>query len=455
MKKFYYKILLLSLVTLLMGCSSDYVNVVPKSSVALASVDLTALNTKGGTSDLGALKALLPIDDIKECGLDFSEKVYAFEDNDGSLGLVAKVSDSDDLDKCIEDMKQKGFCSDITENRGCKFTVVHSLFMLGYTDYALLLMGPSIGAAQTELQRKMAKRLKADKDGGARETELFERLENQEAALAFVGQAQALPDKLSSLLTLGAPEGTSPSDIYVALTFDTALDGALCISGESFSFKGDVDKALKTAASKYRPISGKYLKAIPADALLTMICGVNGEDYIKQLRTNQAIRSVLVGLNTAIDMDKMLKSVNGDMLMTVHSIDGDKMDFQMVADSKAHSWLDDVEYWKQSCPVGTKITDWNMMPNAFHLTSQDWNVYFGLTPSAQLFFGSNEHLAISAGKSAENTLPESIMKIIEGNRLCLLVNIEVMASDIDSTGMAKSILQSVLGENKTIVFSIK
>lgn len=453
MEKICFKLLALLIVATLTACSTDYVDVIPRSSVALASVDLSDMDMKEGAG-LETLKSLLPVDDVKDCGLDLSEKIYAFEDGDGSLGLVAKVADSGDLDECIESMKQKGYCSDVTESKGCKFTVVHSLFVLGYTDDALLLMGPSIGAAQAELQRKMAKRLKADKDGGARETELFERLDNQQAAVALVAQAQALPEKVSSLLTLGAPEGTSPSDIYLSLAFDNAVDGTLYISGESFSFNKDVDKALKAAAAQYRPVSGKYLKAIPADAALSMICGVNGEDYIKQLRSNPALRSLLVGLNTALDIDKMLKSVGGDMLMTVRSIGGDKMDFLMIADSESRLWLDDVDYWKQSCPEGTKITDWKNA-GTYHLSSDDWNVYFGLTTANQLFFGSDEPLALTAGKPASNPLPEAVTKKIEGTRLSLIVNIDAMVSAIDGTGMAESIVRSLLGDTKTMVFSIK
>ena len=71
---------------LLMSCSnSDYVNVVPRESVAMAAIDMGDGEWAMGNGEWS----------LENFGVDLSSKMYAFETPDGTLGLVAKVDDSD------------------------------------------------------------------------------------------------------------------------------------------------------------------------------------------------------------------------------------------------------------------------------------------------------------------------------------------------------------------------
>lgn len=437
---------------LLTACSTDYVNVIPTGSTAIAAIDMTSLakrNQQAGT----ALKSLLNVDDVKDCGLDLNEKLYAFETADGSLGLVASVSSERDLRNWLSKLAETGDCSSLVERKNCQFCTLHSNFVIGFTNDALLIMGPSVGAQQAKTQLTMAKLLKADGDN-IRETKMFERLEQEQGSIALVAQAQALPDKIAAPLTLGAPKGTSPTDIYIAATIGIDGDGIVDITGENFSFNKDIDKALKTAAQQYRPISGKYIQAIPNGALMAIACGVDGEDYISQLRSNEALRTLLIGLNTVIDIDMMLKSVKGDMLITVPSATEGKMEFQMVADCGDKKWLQDVDYWKKSCPDGARIDNWHG-DSSFHFANSEWNAYFGLTPSGQLFFGSNEQLALTAGQPANSQLPDDVRERLQGKRLCLVVALAALAQANADATTATVLAKTMLGDIKTIVYSIR
>jgi len=437
---------------LLTACSTDYVNVVPSNSTAIAAIDMASI-AKQNQQDGTALKQLLHVDNVDDCGLNLNEKLYAFETADGSLGLVAAVNSSRDLREWLTKLAETGDCSAIVERKNCQFCTLHTNFVVGFTDDAMLIMGPSVGAQQAKTQLTMAKMLKAE-DNDIRETKMFERLERQQGMIALVAQAQALPDKIAAPLTLGAPKGTSPSDICIAASIEIGGNGIVDITGENFSFNNDIDKALKTAAQQYRPISGKYIKAIPNGALMAMACGVDGEQYINQLRSNEALRTLLIGLNTAIDIDMMLKSVKGDMLITVPSATEETLEFQMVADASNQDWLQDVDYWKKSCPMGAKISDWND-GSSFHFTSDDRNVYFGLTPNGQLFIGSSEPLAKTAGQPASQQLPADVQKRMEGKRLCLVLGVEAMAAANSNAKTATEMVKSLLGDIKTIVYSIR
>lgn len=441
-----------AIVPLLTACSTDYVNVIPQGSTALLSINPTSVGS--GVNDAKLLAQLLHIDNVEDCGIDLSERLYAFEAPDGSLGAVARVSSASDLETLFNDLSKTGLCTKLTERKGFKFTVVHGSFVAGFSDDALLIMGPSVGAAQAELQNTMAKYLKADEDDGIRETEMFERLEQMQGAVNVVAQAQAFPDNIAAPLTLGAPKGTSPTDVYIAASMELKGDGVVCITGENFSFNDSVDKALKAAAAQYVPITETFVKSISSTNLFTMICGVNGEEYIKQLRSNEAFRTMLLGLNTAIDIDMMLKSVKGDMLISVPQTDGDKIDFQMVAQTGNSKWLDDVAYWKTSCPDGSKIIDWQGK-RSFHFTSTDWNVYFGLNQSDELFFGSSEQLATTAGQQSATPVSQDVQQMVLGKRLCLVVSLQAIAKAKPEAQTALALLRPMFGDIKTIIYSIK
>lgn len=438
-------------IPILASCSSDYVNVIPSDSIALLSIDMAEM-AKTGRQDGGMLKTLLQVNDINDCGIDLTEKIYAFEAPDGSLGLVCKVADSDDLGNWIKKLSKKQICTPLKERKGCQFTVLNGNFIIGFSDDAMLIMGPSIGSAQAELQRQMTNLLKAD-DNATRETRMFEKLESLNGPITLVAQAQALPQKFTAPLTLGASKGASPADILIAASITFGDNGVLSITGENFSFDKSIDNSLKEAASQYLPVTGKYLSSINGHALLTMVCGVNGEEYIKQLRNNDAFRTLLLGLNTAIDIDMMLKSVKGDMVVTINGAKADHMDFQIVADVSNKSWLKDVDYWKQSCPEGSTITNWKKK-DSFHFSSKDWNAFFGLNDN-QLFFGSTEDLAEKAGKTSTTPLPNNLQNMIKNKRLCLVLGVEAMADIKPELKTATRLLRPVLGDIKTIVYSIK
>ncbi len=442
--------------TLMSSCSTDYVNVIPKGSTALMSLDLTKMAAQSGIDDsdrAAMLKAALDIDDANDCGIDLRQKVYAFETTDGTLGMVAAVSSKGDLEKWIGRLADSHKCSKPTEKKGFMFAVLHNSFVVGYSSDALLIMGPSVGSAQAELQRRMAKWLKADEEDGIKDSRLFERLEAMDSPVALVAQAQALPDKLAALFTIGAPKGTAPTDIYIAATMNSNGKGQLDIAGESFAFDPSTDKALKDAASAYKPIGGHLLNRIPANAAMAVACGLNGEEYIKQLHGNDAIRALLAGLNTALDIDKMIRSIDGDVIVAMPTVGEEKSSFLMVAQTANADWLADVDYWKKSCPSGSTITN-GSKPGTFVLRSQDCNVCFGHN-SNELTIASSEQLANDAGTTGQQSASTVAQDDVKGRKLCAVANVKAIVGNHPEASAATSMLKPFFGEVGTVVFSMK
>ena len=162
MKRLYKNLVFMGLAItflLLSSCSgSDYLNAIPKKSTALISVDMKQMTADKSDEDkAGMLKTLLHVDDVDNCGIDVSEKLYLFETADGNLGLCAKVSSEDGVSDWLATLAKKHIATEVTERKDFHFSVLKNSWLVGYSDEALLVMGPVVADAQAQLQQQMVK----------------------------------------------------------------------------------------------------------------------------------------------------------------------------------------------------------------------------------------------------------------------------------------------------------
>jgi len=278
----------LAVLSFFFSCSdSDYADTIPSNSVALMSVDVSRMNASGGMS---LLAQLFQVDDLDESGLDFGSKVYAFETIDGNFGMCAKVADSDALSKCIENQAEKGKWAKITERDGLKFTSVASSWVVGFSDNAMLIIGPATVAAQPEVRRWMTRYFKQSKEGGITSTKLFERIDTMTSPMALVAQCSALPDKLVAPFTLGVPADADLSRVLVAAEMHME-NGCLNIAGETFSFDKDTDEAIKKSFGKFRGIGSKYVSCVSEDAAWAFFANVKGSDFLPMVQANKSLQA--------------------------------------------------------------------------------------------------------------------------------------------------------------------
>lgn len=437
------------------SCSgSDYINAIPASSTALISIDMQKMAEDNHLEDkAGVLKSLLHVDDVSQCGIDISEKLYLFEASDGNLGLCAKVSSESDLEDWLNQLADKQrLCTKVTERKGYHFAVLKNSWVVGFSDEALLVMGPVVADAQSELQRQMVRYLKADEEQGVKGRPMFERLDTISSPMAMVAQAQALPEKFVAPFTLGAPKNADASQVVIAAEMQIK-NGMLRIVGETFSFNQEIDKALKESAGNYRPIKGKYVMSMPDDAMVGVFMNVDGKKFLPMMQSNEGIRQLLLGINSAIDMDNIIRSVDGDMSIVMPSFSDSNLKMTMAAQLAHSKWLADVGYWKESCKKGTSIADWGK--NSYYYTDGKTSFYFGVTDDLQFFSGSDELLASYSVRESNHPIAAEIRKEILGQKLALVVNLAKSGSGSDAMSAISGLLSPVFGNLNTVVYTLK
>lgn len=428
---------------MLSSCSGDdYINAIPESSTLLMSTN-TAKLTGVGSQQL--LKSLLHFKNIDKTGIDFSANVYFFEDARYNIGLCAKVSDDDKL----ADMLQQAGCR-VEKRRGFRFALLQGNWIVGFSDVSVLLMGPVIPAAIDEMKGQMVQYLKQGEDEGIKGTPLMERLQAIDAPMAMVCQASALPEQFITPFTIGAPRDASPSDIMIAASMEVSR-GRLLISGQTFSFKKQIDEALKKAQQTYRPIKGDYVKTMSTSDGMGLFMNIDGKNFHKLIRQNRGVSTMLMGINTAIDMDNIIKSIDGDMALIASGLGNDKLQMMMGAKLGNSNWLKDVAYWKQSVPKGGRIGDWGK--NCFYYTGNQTAYYFGVTDDMQYMSGGSKDEALRSIRPSQNPINTELQQLIIGNKLVMLINFEALK---DQKAQAiTSMLKPLFGELNTIVYTMK
>ncbi len=447
------------MILVLSSCSgSDYINAIPKKSTAIISVDMQQMaDGKSDRDKAEMLKSLLHIEDASKSGIDVSEKLYLFETADGNLGLCAKVKSAGDVEEWLASLAKQRLATAVTERKGFHFSVLKNSWLVGFSDDALLVMGPVVADAQAQLQQQMAKYLKADEDDGITVSPMFACLDSIASPMAMVAQAQALPEKFVAPFTLGAPKDSDPSQVVIAAEM-SVTDGILQIKGETFSFDKEMDAALQKASKTYRPIKGQYVKSMPGDALAGIFMNVKGEEFLPMIQSNRGLQTLLMGINQAVDMDNIIRSVDGDLAFVMPSLTDADMKMMMAAQLAHSKWLGDVDYWKQSCPAGAKIANWGK--NAYLYTDGKTSFYFGVTDDLQFYSGSDELTAQFAVKPSNHPIPANVQRLIVGQKLAMVVNLGKSENGTkggkdDVISAVTGLLNPIFGNLNTVVYTLK
>lgn len=447
--------LVLSVLSLVSCSNNDYLNAIPANSIAVIAVDVPkiAAGNKGNTPQLNLLKNILKVENPAECGIDVTSKLYLFESADNNLGLVARVSDEGNLNSWLNKLAESGYCEKTSERGGHRFTTIKGAFVAGFSGSAAVIMGPTIASQQASVRQQIAKYLEQDEEDGIKSSPLFLHLDSIYAPIALVSQAAALPDKLAAPLTLGAPKGADASQIIISAGLKSDNNDCLKISGKLFSFNSDIDKAIKKSMETFRPITRKYIGTMDEGAAAGAFMNVDGKKFIETLHANKSFMALLAGVNTAIDIDNIIKSVNGDMAIVIPQFSDKGSLMQMGAQLGSKDFLSDIGYWKQSCPKGGRIIDWNK--DAYYYTDGSMSYYFGVTADLQYYSGGASESAKQSINTAPKPLSNAIQSEIEGKRLCIVLNIATLLDGKDEAKALLPLVKPLLGNVNKIIYSIK
>lgn len=434
----------------LTACSgNDYLHAIPATATAIVRLRTAQIADKEAMES--AVRTMLPVENIAESGIDCTSDIYAFETVDGNFGLCAKIKDADTFADTVDKLAGKGKCSKARKQGKFRFSDVDNAWAVGFSDKSLVVMGPVSAATLPDAQRRIAGMLRQDEEASIVARPMFEKLDSLEGNLTMVAQAQALPEKLVAPLTIGTPKDADASQVLIAASFDRK-DGVVSVTGETFSFSKSIDAELKKAQGVLRKINGNYTKAMPAKYMFGLFANVEGKAFLPLLQGNKQMQALLAGLNTAIDFDNILRSVDGDLAIMSNGLTADNMGMTMLAHVEKPVWTADVDYWKQSCPKGNSITGDN---GHWCYNSANGGFSFGL--AADTFYGTTDKAMIPASSQpvCEAPMAKDVQDAVAGKRMAIVMNIDSAIGGGVVPGGIGNMLHGLLGGVKSIVYIMK
>ena len=190
---------------------------------------------------------------------------------------------------------------------------------------------------------------------------------------------------------------------------------------------------------------------------------VNGEQFLPLIQHEETFSAFLAGANMAVDLNNIIKSIDGEVALSALSIGkSNSDDFSFVAELAHSHWIADVDYWKTSCPKGSSIGDWGK--GAYYYTDGSKSYYFGvkneqekeLASSSPLVFfsGSTRELAQRTLLSASAPVSQDVLSGIENERFVAIVNLQNLESKGAPWPLVRSVLSHLLGDVHTAVYVI-
>lgn len=352
--------------------NNEYQTVIPKDAGFVASLNFKTLlkDVDIPEESMKTLKSLLGmmfsghdrdkveefIDGETSFGIDLSAPLYLFNSPDCPLGISMKIASEDDFDNLIDLLIRQNLCEKAKEKDGIKWSSFLKDFKIAYNDNTLLICANGS-------EKNMKRLFDTDEKNSFVATPNYERMSANNSPLSlFANLAFIEDDNLEAFKSI-LPAGVRFDDTN--LFTEVILEkGHADLNAELFSNKENIQKLLEDADKNFQKINGDFIKA-PENFFVWFGMGVKGEDLLNKLKAYGDLNGMLMFMDRAIDIPKIIKAIDGDLAVVVPEL---PMDGQpkvvLAAKTQNTDFLKDVDYWQE------QMKDWN-----FRMVENDKNDY--------------------------------------------------------------------------------
>lgn len=346
------------------------------------------------------------IETPENTGLDFNAPLCVFRTS--AVYLVAKINDVNALKSFFATMKQDGVASSVRESGGLYNTLLFDACEIYFDDATLLLCISSDEYGNVPSSKNIKRLFQLD------EEEMFIYSDKYKEVTSKAGNADVATYH-SHYLSEGKIELLSSLNLEAnRFVLNTCV----------FNADKRINRMLDEIDKHTCLLKGRFAGIYENLPFLCGCVGVDGEWMIEFLKSNQELRSLLLVLERGIDIEKMVRSVNGDLAFVISDFtklnSGKIPDITVIADVKNTDFLNDVDYWASSMDnYGMKMH--KIAENQYILTFEDMLLNWGVTPENELFFSTSP--SFSAANIHKQTNVHAPYKV-QGNKLFMYTNLE-------------------------------
>ncbi len=422
--------------------NSNYRNAIPANAQLVAAVDIASIVDKSGLGDkkyidklkqeLGGIvpeetlnQATSYIQQAEKTGIDFRQKIYVFTTPDQCVCLLAKVADKSMLNKLITDLAKDGTCDKPTEKDGTVWTKILGEMPAAFNDDALIAMMPTDGFNNPKVAIK--EMLEQDQKNSFFATDKAKTFDKAKGDITFSASLAALPKNLLGTYSSLLPKGVRPSEVETTISL-AFLDGKISLKQELSSQNDKLKALLEETNSNTKKIKGLYLDKSSDKSWFWASAGINGEWLLTQLKKADQFKQQLFLAERAIDIEKMIKSIDGDLMISLQLPNGmqlDNMPYLVAGKTKDQDFLKDVDYWTTSMrEYGLTMTQSG--DKQYKLVAEDMTFFWGTRPDDLYFTSSPELVQPTLNGPGSQKLKELKDEILN-SKLYVFVDFQQMA----------------------------
>ena len=451
MKKFQFISALVMVVLALCSCTNtDYQNVIPANASLVVKVDMKSIAEKSDFKNskwmeeldgsLGAVVSGKDMKSVKEyvagpmkIGIDFSMPLYFFMMADETMGMTMKVSDEDHVKDFLLLLNKQGLASKPQEKDHWMCGTLIDDIYYSY-DGTTFLMLASMKGKNTTISR-MARELTALKESDSFvSTEAFGRLNEEEKdVVMYVMSAQMI----ESLKMAG---GVLPPSIYKDVEALASLDfaqGEARIMGKLFAKTKDAQHLIDEANANLKKMNGRYLDKVSDDAAIWIGAGVKGEWLLEKIKENKELKTMLFATERAVDVEQMLKAMDGDVSLELPLLDTEKVDYVLQAELNNTDFLADVNDWKLSQKdYGIEMKE--LEPQQYQLMLDGQTYRWGVRDK-DLYWATPR--AVEHAENSADAKLKAYREQIEDSRLFLFVDWAKLAKGLSLSSNVALVMQ--------------
>jgi len=458
----------LVLVALASCHKTDYIQVIPQESSCVVSANIAKMATDGDLANsnlMGVVNQYMGlitagdakqqfqhyVDNPADLGIDFTQPVYFFMAGD-ITGVTMRVADDDDVEKFVQMLNSQGLCSNVQTTDGVKLTQFLDDIVFAYNAHTMLML-VNVGGSLVQTRQIAAQLMKQDKGSSFVETEAYDEMDDlsDRDIVAYTNGAALSGELLESVKSL-LPTGIRPVDIelFSSVAFEK---GKAVLSAEITGKSQTAQKLLDDGNENFHKIEGRYLE--PQEGFATWIAmGVKGSWLLEHLKQNPKAKQTLLMLERAIDVEAIIRSVDGDVAITLSKdFDTEKglagADFMLIANVENTDFLKDVDYWQKTMKqYGVSMS--RTKGNDYVLKASDYSLNWGVD-GKDVYFASAKMFAANA-TAQRSQLLSSRAKEIKKSQVYVYMDLESLLKHARTGNPA---LDHVVSQLKAFVLKSK
>lgn len=327
----------------LTSCSDDYAKVLPADCSAVVKVNTKSVIKKAKLDKNDGLRDLTDkirdeaeknfsrtsrelleeiLDDPSKAGIDLRRSLYFFAPSKSFPygGMVAKVSDEDDLESTLEMLLKESEAGKLKEYDECKLATIDDGRAAVAFDGSTLLVAAAVERHDGRIARDIRKRFSEKGESSAFDSEAFKEIaardDDMSACIVMENVLKMLPiDEREDIRNICKATNLKDWSVIAGLNFGDEL---VELYVEPLPGSDKAREELKRSNEIFPAVQGKFLAQLADDIFFVAGGGFNGKKYGDYISKLDVVKHELEKQPELVDMvRRAMCAVNGEWAMGV------------------------------------------------------------------------------------------------------------------------------------------